>query len=573
MVNQLLDKQYGANKLPNGESDIAVSNDLKDFFHNKVKGIYDKIQKDAASLSGQPTVINDPNYNSNSLSGGFIGFSEMSSSSVSEIIKSMSTKSCSLDPLPMWMFKNCLDEVLPIVTYIVNKSLKDGQFPDSLKHALVRPSLKKPNLDSDDHKNYRPVSNLTYMSKIIEKCVHQQLTQYITANDMFAKFQSGYRKGHSCETAITKIHNDILLQVDSKSHVVLMLLDLSAAFDTINHSVLLKRLKNYYNIQGTAYNWIKSYLSNRTFKVIVNNSVSDSAVLEIGVPQGSILGPLLFILYTKDLEEIATKYGFYVHLYADDTQIYFSFDPKVTDSHHVDRLADCFKDIKQWMTQNFLKLNDDKTEILVLKHRHSPYDPIHNFFLDNVNITATKTAKNLGFLFDSSLTLEKHINNVSRTCYMNLRNLGRIGSKLSEPLKIQLVHSCVHSFIDNYNSVFGALSEVNLHKLQKIQNNGVRFIFGIYGKNKRQSITPYLQKLHFLPVRYRIKYKICTTVFKCINNLAPKYLSDMVSIRNPNNHQLRLDDDFFKKRQKSRKDKNLFIIIYSTQINIIKYIL
>ena len=208
-------------------------------------------------------------------------------------------------------------------------------------------------------------------------------------------------------------------------------------------------------------------------------------------------------------------------------------------------LSDCFKDIKTWMTQNFLKLNDDKTEIMILKSQHSPKEPPTVFCLDNSNITSKGDAKNLGFLFNSNLTLDMHINNVTRTCYMNLRNLGRIGSKLTQSIKIQLVHSCVHSFLDNYNAVFGSLSESNLKKLQKVQNAAVRFIFSLYGKNKYQSITPYLQQLHFLPVRYRIKYKICVTVYKCINNLAPTYLSSMISLRTPNVHQLRLDNDFF----------------------------
>ena len=128
---------------------------------------------------------------------------------------------------------------------------------------------------------------------------------------------------------------------------------------------------------------------------------------------------------------------------------------------------------------------------------------------------------------------------------MNLRNLGRIASKLTQSLKIQLVHSCVHSFLDNYYAVFGSLSEASLQKLQKVQNSAVRFIFGLYGKDKRQSITPYLQKLHFLPVRFRIMYKISMIVFKCINNLAPTYLSSLINIRHPNNHKLRLDNDFF----------------------------
>ena len=150
------------------------------------------------------------------------------------------------------------------------------------------------------------------------------------------------------------IHNDLLMMIDKKTNVLLLLLDLSAAFDTINHTLLLKKLQRSYGITDTALQWLKSYLSNRTFKVAVGKSCSSECTLEIGVPQGSILGPLLFILYTKDLEKVISKYGFSVHLYADDTQIYLSFDVH-SKSPDLNSIKMCFQDIKQWMMNNFLK--------------------------------------------------------------------------------------------------------------------------------------------------------------------------------------------------------------------------
>ena len=538
VVNRLLDKQYGANKVPNGESDEAVANNLKTFFDSKVRTIYADITKESLGL--MDTQLHNTSLPQNT-NATMDGFSSISVTELFEVIRKMPNKSSSLDVLPMWLFKHCLPELIGIVHFIVNESLATGCFPKLLKSAMIRPSLKKPGLDSDELKNYRPISNLTYLSKIIEKVVHNQLTAYIDTNELFADFQSGYRKVHSCETAVTKIHNDILMMVDKKKNVVLLLLDLSAAFDTINHKLLLNKLTSMYGINGSVLGWFKSYLTNRSFKVAVNRSTSSSCWLEIGVPQGSILGPLLFILYTKDIEKIVTKYGFSVHLYADDTQVYFSFDVH-SDNPDLTAVNLCFNEIKQWMTLNFLKLNEDKTEFVDIGVYQSP---LKSLALDRVVMYPSKKAKNLGFVFDHQLSLDDQITATLQVCNMNLRNLGRIGSRLSHELKVQLVNSCVLSFIDYCNAAYGSLTEVNLHKLQKIQNSAARFVFGIYGKAKQQSMTPFLKKLHFLPVRYRIKYKVALLVFKCLNNMAPKYLAALLTLRDPNEHSLRLDSDFY----------------------------
>ena len=407
--------------------------------------------------------------------------------------------------------------------------------------AAIRPGLKKPNLDSDDLKNYRPISNLTFISKLIEKCAHMQLTKYIEDNNLFADLQSGYRKAHSCETAITRIHNDLLCIMDSETNALLLLLDLSAAFDTVNHQLLIKRLCKLYGIRGNALKWIKSYLSCRSFRVCVKQSRSNEFVLEIGVPQGSILGPLLFILYTKELQEIVSKYGLSVHLYADDTQIYLSLDVH-SGTIDLSNITECFNEIRCWMSENFLKLNEDKTEVLDIGLYQSEIDEI---VLHTETIRPVLKAKNLGFYFDHMMTLDEQILFTQKVCNINLRNLRRIGSKLYQPLKVQLVHSCVFSILDYCNSTYGGLSTANLKKLQKIQNDAVRFIFNMKGEQKWEAITPYLKRLHFLPVRYRIKFKIALIVFKCINNIAPKYLCSLVKLRSTNKYSVRLDNDFY----------------------------
>ena len=370
-----------------------------------------------------------------------------------------------------------------------------------------------------------------------------QLVKFLEDNNLLSKFQSGYRKHHSCETATTRIHNDILVTIDKRSKVVLLLLDLSAAFDTVNHQRLLKKLQFSYGIKGVTLEWIRSYLQSRSFSVKVKDSCSPETVLEVGVPQGSILGPLLFILYTKDLEHIASKYNCKIHLYADDTQLYFTFESGDESNLEI-TLARCMADIKSWMVVNFLQLNPSKTEVIIISSKHdqssSPTElKISN--LDNAHVV-NQTVKSLGFYLDSSLSMSDQITSVVQACNIQIRNLWFIASKLTYDLKIQLVHALVLSRLDYCNSMYHGISLKDLGRLQKVQNSAVRFIFG---RGKRAHTTQLLKKVHFLPVKFRIDFKIALLTYKCLNNLAPEYLKELVVPRKQSVKSVRLDDDYF----------------------------
>ncbi|WP_419637627.1 reverse transcriptase domain-containing protein, partial [Thiolapillus sp.] len=199
----------------------------------------------------------------------------MSEDDVRKMILKSSPKSCELDPMPTSLLFECIDEVVPAITHVVNESFLSGTFPSMFKTAIVKPLLKKPSLDQDDLKNYRPVSNLSFLSKVAEKLVLSQLSEYLNANQLFSPVQSAYRPNHSTETALVKIVNDLLLALDDGKVSVLTLLDLSAAFDTIDHNILLHRLEHAFGITGTALSWIRSYLSDRDQTVVVNGLKSE----------------------------------------------------------------------------------------------------------------------------------------------------------------------------------------------------------------------------------------------------------------------------------------------------------
>ena len=283
------------------------------------------------------------------------------------------SKSCELDPLPSWLLKECVDELSPIVTSIVNASLNHAIVPLSLKTALIRPLLKKSGLDKEVLKNYRPVSNLSFISKVLEKVVAKRLDDHMLDNNLYSSVQSAHRDRHSTETALLKVQSDILTALDSGSGAVLLMLDLSAAFDTIDHGILLSRLNSLYGISGDALDWFKSYLSNRVQRVIIGDTVSECKDLNFGVPQGSVLGPKIYCMYTKPISDIIAGHGLSHHCYADDTQLYIAIEHSANLHSELLRMERCVADIRNWMRHNMLKLNDDKTELIVFASRYNQH--------------------------------------------------------------------------------------------------------------------------------------------------------------------------------------------------------
>ena len=241
-------------------------------------------------------------------------------------------------PWPTFLVLDYLDILITPITSIINASLEQGKCPNFFKQAHVTPILKKSSLDKEILKNYSPVSNLDFISKILERAVAVQLQTHLDKARLMTAFQSAYRKHHSTESALLNIHNDILLNMAKGSVTALILLDLSAAFDTIDHTILLDRLNVHYSISELALGWFKSYLSGRTHSLKVGNTLSHPAALQYGVPQGSDLGPILFSLYTNPISSIIHSHSsINHHFYADDTPLYITLIP-TNFSHSIQKL-------------------------------------------------------------------------------------------------------------------------------------------------------------------------------------------------------------------------------------------
>ena len=543
IVNQLMDRDLSKNMIPNHKPDSLLCEDMKEYFSNKVDKICSEMAEN--SLSSHSYEETSPDFE-----GAIWGkFSAIDRAGLKEILTDLNKKECEEDPIPLKLLLQCMDEVEPIIMFIVNDSLTSGIFPTILKNALVRPVIKDENGEVNNYKNYRPISNLPFISKVIEKCVQKQLEKHLSDFNLHAEHQSGYRANHSCETATLTIYNDLLCLSDVKNKVVLLLLDLSAAFDTVNHQILLSKLEKKFGISGCVLSWFSSYLEGRSFTVTINKSRSRRCYLRIGVPQGSILGPILFILYTKELNLIAKKHGFNIHLYADDTQLYIEFNPLFQDMSSIEsKIINCLEEIKHWMTSNNLKLNPDKTEALLAQTRnHFSTWSMNSLQLSPCEepIEPSKVVKSLGVSFDEFLTFEDHINTVVQCCNIHLRNLRVIGSKLSFDLKKQLIHCLIFSKLDYCNGLLFGLPDYQIRKLQKVQNSCVRFLLNRKTFRNWERATPLLKKAHFLPVTERIVYKIALTVFKCVNNIAPDYITKCIKMKSQPLQSLRTDKDYF----------------------------
>ena len=290
--------------------------------------------------------------------------------------------------------------------------------------------------------------------------------------------------------------------------MVAPLLDLSAAFDTVDHEIMCRRMERLLGLRGKPLAWFRSYLTARSQCVSVEEALSEIICLLFGVPQGSVLGPILFTIYTLPLYKIADRHGIQIHMYADDTQLYVLYD--VTDMEQRQevsvRLEKCISDIQSWMVTNKLQLNGSKTELVVLASSYfSKQSRDFHLKIYNDLISPSDSAKNLGVLLDQHLNMETHVANMCKASYFHIRNIRSLKPILTHDAFIYVVHAFITSRLDYCNSLLLGLSQRLLQKLQRtIQNIAARLVTGC---RKFDHITPILKELHWLPVKERIQFK------------------------------------------------------------------
>ena len=497
------------------------------FFNDKLKTIKRDIVTSLTKLGLNPAVssfVPDTKWVPT-----FSVFEPVTVTAVQSVLTKLKNKSSKFDFIPTTLLKDCAQFFAPSIAYLANLSFTQSKFPEQLKTGCVRPVLKKAGQDINDANNYRPITNLGNLSKVLEQLAMIQLRTCIVGSPNFSPNQSAYRSAHSTETALLKIVNDIRINMEKSSLTCLLSLDISAAFDALDHQVLLARAEEIFGISGPALAWLRSFLTNRQCFVSLGDSANMNSQLSTvtsGVPQGSTLGPLLFSMFVSPLGKIVDDNGGICHQYADDTQLYMRLEPGLS---NINSLSKCADSVATWFLQNGLKLNPSKTDSIIfgtaqrLKNVATPKPTLECL---GVPIASADSVHILGVTLDNTLTLNKHVSNTVSSCNYHIRALKHIRSSLTHDAAVAIACSLVNTRLDYCNSLLYSTSQKNIARLQRVQNNLVRAVLKL---RRRDSIGHHIRALHWLRINERITYKIAVLTYIALNTGQPSYLSNCLN--------------------------------------------
>ena len=426
-IKQLLHPRGSQSTCGNNNGTAHFSEILSSYFVDKIKSIKNEISKKLAGLVPDPFAW-DVVFHGEKL----VDLNPVSPTEVLRLPSSLPGKTSPLDVIPTSLLKNCTDIFVPIIVRLANLSFGEGKFPSKFARAQVTPILKKDGLDPEIPSNYRPISNLNTLSKILERLFLSRLKIHINNSGRTNMYQSAYKQYHNTEMAVLKILDDIYAAVDDKKVTCLAALDLSAAFDTLEHEKLLARLRNSYGLDGSALSWITTYLHDRSQWIKYDDVVSPSTKCEFGIPQGSVLGPILFSLFVAPIADLISSHGLSFHQFADDTQLYVSVIPKSPQTSLV-ILDKCSRALLEWFSNNGLALNLTKSEVLFCGTRANidTTHQIRSVLVAGCETEPSDTIKSLGITLDGQLSFDKHVDGICRTAHFHIRALKHIRRTLS----------------------------------------------------------------------------------------------------------------------------------------------
>lgn len=462
-------------------------------------------------------------------------FVHVSQDAIRKIFSKLKSKAVGCDDIGRIMVMRLIDHILPPIVHIINFSLQSGQFPDQWRKAFVLPLPKTANPLLPNQ--FRPISILPFLSKVIESIVHKQVTEFLTDGDLLNPFQSGFRVGHSTTTALLKVTEDIRAAMEKSQVTVLVLIDFSNAFNVVDHDLLLATL-NHLNFSTPAIKWFSSYLSGRRQSVRSGQSFSDWCELEVGVPQGGILSPLLFSLF---INMLSTRLNCNYHFYADDLQLYNHSDTDNLEASLAALNTDLLQ-LKTWSENYGIQVNPNKCQAIIIgsTRQHAKIDltSLTPLVYSNCPIPFSPVVKNLGLLLDANLNWSAQVKEVSRKFFASLHSIIRFKKFLPIKTKISLVNSLLLPIIDYADITYPDLNQDLLNKLDRLLNTCIRFIYGL---RKYDHVSEYRSKLKWLPIRERRHRRTLCLLFSILNeNNSPQYLKSKFSfLSDSHNRNLR----------------------------------
>ena len=467
----------------------TIANEFNTLFSNIPKNLHKKLPK----MNEQNRIKKCLEFLKNKKIVNNFNFEQTSVDEVLEIIKSFRKKSSTgLDSISPTVLKHFPLNIILCLVHVFNLSMSKGTFIQCFKYAKIVPTHKgKSKINGE---NYRPISLLPVASKILERIVHRRLYDFLSQNNFFNKNQFGFRSNHSTELAATSLTNRICNALDSKQKVMSVFLDMSKAFDCVDHDILLSKM-SIYGVRGESLAWFSSYLKDRYQKVLINGVLSENTcAVECGVPQGSILGPLLYLIYVNDIDECLHHST--STLYADDTTLTISGD-KYKDLFNF--LNEDLASLNDWLSLNKLTLNLGKTKYMTYSLSSRAVQPNSDLriSLDGVEIEKVSEFKFLGVYIDEHLSWKSHMNKLLAKIHRNLSVVRKNACFLNKKTLIQMYHSMIMSHI-RYGITIWHHGQIALRK--KIQACANKFLRMIFFMNNRDSVKPLMAEQNMLSV-------------------------------------------------------------------------
>ena len=489
-------------------------------FKTFYSSLADNLLAKLPSPSGKYGINSVKSYYKNSLSTKF-NISQLETQNVLEILQSLnSEKAAGIDNIPCKFLKDGANILAKHICQICNLSIKQSLFPHQCKIAKIKPLFKKGS--KTDPKNYRPISLLPLISKIIERVIFDQTQEFLQKQNVFCRYQSGFRKNYSTDLCLSYLCDKVKKGFDCNLFTGMILIDLQKSFDTINHEILIKKMECI-GFSEETLSWFKSYLSHREFKVSINKSLSNSGKITCGVPQGSILGPLLFLLYINDIPQAVECE---ILLYADDTCLLFQHK-NVKDIEK--QLNKDFSNLCEWFVDNKLSVHfgEDKTKCILFgsKYKIKKADTL-DIEYNNIKIKQYRKVTYLGCILDSTLSGESMALNVLNKINGRLKFLYRQENVLDKSLRRLLCNAMIQPFFDYACSAwYPHLNKSMQDRLQSAQNKCIKFCLKI---GCRTSVkTKDFEAINWLNVHDRFFQIMASTVFRFFKNCGPEYLDEI----------------------------------------------